>query len=159
MVAIFVDDAAVAVRGVLAEADVGDEDEGVEGAGGLEGAQTLLDDAVGRVGAGGLLVLFCGQTKEEQAAEAERGAGFSLLDGFIYRQIEDAGHGADLFAYAFSGAEKEWINERAGMQMRLADKGAQSRSTTQTAQTRGWKVHASSLRRTGIHRTASNTFG
>jgi hypothetical protein len=40
------DNSAVAVRGVLAEADVGDEDEGVEGAVALEGMQTLLHDPI-----------------------------------------------------------------------------------------------------------------
>ena len=72
------DDAAVAVGGVLAEADVGDGDEGVEGAVGLEGAEALLDDALGVLGAGGLLILRLGQAEEEQAAEAEGGAGSRL---------------------------------------------------------------------------------
>ena len=44
--AIVNDDAAVAVGGVLAEADVGDEDERVDRAGGFEGAEGLLDDSL-----------------------------------------------------------------------------------------------------------------
>ena len=135
------DDSAVAVRGVLAEADIGDEDEPVEGAIGFEGAQALLDDAVGCVGAGGKVVLFRGKAEEEQAAEAKRGAGFGLLQRLVDGEVEDAGHGGDLFAHTLAGAEEERIDERAGMEMRLADERAQGWSAAQTAQTCGGKVH------------------
>jgi hypothetical protein len=84
------DNSAVAVRGVLAEADVGDEDKGVEGAIGFKGAQALLDDAVGCVGTGSEVVLFSGKAEEEQAAEAKRGAGFGLFDGLVDGEVEDA---------------------------------------------------------------------
>ncbi len=84
---------------------------------GFEGAQALLDDAVGGVGAGGKLVLR-GQAEEEQAAEAKRGAGFGFLDRLVDGEVEDAGHGGDLFAYTFAGAEEERIDQLAGMQMR-----------------------------------------
>jgi len=46
----------MAVAGVFAEADVGDEDQLFRGGGLLEGAQSLLDDATVIVCAGGLLV-------------------------------------------------------------------------------------------------------
>ena len=135
------DNSAVAVRGVLAEADIGDEDEGVEGAIGFEGAQALLDDAVGCVGTGSEVVLFSGKAEEEQAAEAKRGAGFGLLERLVDGEVEDAGHGGDLFAHALAGAEKERIDERAGVQMRLAHQRAQGWSAAQTAHSCGGKVH------------------
>jgi hypothetical protein len=70
----------VAVAGVLAEADVGDEDEILGGWRGLEGAQPLLDDAVFVPGSGALLVLGLGQAKEQKPAQAEAGGLFGLAD-------------------------------------------------------------------------------
>ena len=87
------DDAAVAVAGVLAEADVGDDEE--RGVGLLEGAHRLLDDAVGRVGLTGLLVLRRGYAEEEDGGNAELaqllGLGGKLVDG----ELRLAGHRRD----------------------------------------------------------------
>ena len=51
---------------------------------GFEGAQALLDDAVVCVRAGGETSFVGGQAEEEQAAEAEGGAGFGFFYGLIY---------------------------------------------------------------------------
>jgi len=67
-VAIVCDEAAVSVGGVLAEADVGDKDEGVEGAIVFEGTQGLLDDAVGGVGGRGAIVFVGRKAEEEKSA-------------------------------------------------------------------------------------------
>ena len=73
------------MRGVLAEADVGDDDERVAGARGFQGAEPLLDDAVVGIGSGGENIFLRGKAEEKQAAEAERGAGFGFFHGLIYR--------------------------------------------------------------------------
>ena len=120
---------------------------GVERAIGFEGAQALLDDAVVGVGAGGEVIFCGGQAEEEKAAEAERGAGFGFLEGLVDGEVEDAGHGGDFLADAFAGAEEERIDERAGMEMGLADEGAQGRGAAETAHAGDGEVHAAILRR------------
>ena len=107
----------------------------------------MLDDAVVGPGSGGLLVFLGGQAEEQQAAEAEGGAGFGFFHGFIDREVEDAGHGGDFLADAFAGAEKERIDERAGVEVGLADEGAQGRGAAETAHAGDGEVHAAILRR------------
>jgi hypothetical protein len=68
----------VAVAGVLAEADVCDEDQLFGGWRLFEGAEALLNDAVFVPCAGALLVLGLGQAEEQQSAEAEAGGFFGL---------------------------------------------------------------------------------
>ena len=135
------DDAAVAVVGVLAEADVGDEDEGVEARDCLEGAESLLDDALLGIGSGGVGIFFGGKAEEEQAAEAESGAGFGFFDGFVDGEIEDAGHGGDFLADAFAGTDKERVDEGGRGEMGFADEGAQRRSAAETAHAGDGEVH------------------
>ena len=102
----FDDHAAVAVAGVFAEADVGDEDELLGGGGLLERAQALLHDSVFVPCAGALFVFGFGQAEEQQAADAEAGGFFGFANGFIDGEIEDAGHGADGAADALAGTDK-----------------------------------------------------
>ncbi len=139
------DDAAVAVRGVLAEADVGDEHERFCGGGLLEGAQAALHDAVVDPGAGAVLVFFGGKAEEQETADAECGAGFGFLHGFVDREVEDAGHGGDLAANAFAFAEEERVDERAGMQVRLAHERTHRRRGAEAAQACRGEVHGSSV--------------
>ena len=91
----------------------------------FERAQALLDDAVVVVCAGALLVLGFGQAEEQQAAQAEARGLLGLADGFVDGEVEDAGHGADRAADALAGAEKEGIDQVAGVDGGLADQGAQ----------------------------------
>jgi len=72
---------------------------------------------------------------------AKRSARLRLLHCLVDRQIEDSGHGANLFPYIFSRTDKERIDQRSGMQMGLANKRPHRLRTAQTAQTRGRKVH------------------
>ena len=73
-VAVFCDCPAVAVAGVLAQADVGDEHELLCRAGLFQRAKSLLHDAIVGPGAGGLLVFRFRQAEEKQAADAELAA-------------------------------------------------------------------------------------
>ena len=67
----FNDHPAVAVAGVLAEADVGDENKFFGGGDLFDCTEALLNDAVVVPGAGGLLIFFVGQAKEQKAANAQ----------------------------------------------------------------------------------------
>ena len=145
-VAGFDDHAAVAVAGVLAEADVGDEDQLLGGRRGLEGAQALLHDAVVVICAGALLVLGFGQAEEQQAAEAEAGGFFGFANGFVDGEVEDAGHGADWAAHAFAGAEKEGIDQVAGVDGGLADQGAKGFGAAEAAHPGFRETHGSDCR-------------
>jgi hypothetical protein len=135
-VAGFDDHAAVAVAGVLAEADVGDEDQLFGGGRGFEGAQALLHDAVLVPCAGALLVLGFGQAEEQQAAEAEARGLFGLAHGFIDGEVEDAGHGADFAAHALAGAEKEGVDQVAGLDGGFAHQGPQGFAAPEAAHPR-----------------------
>ena len=94
-VAAFDNHAAVAVAGVFAKADVGDEDQLFGGAGSADGAQRPCCTMPFRPGAGALLILAFRQAEKQQATQAEAGGFFSFANRFIDREIEDAGHGAD----------------------------------------------------------------
>ena len=124
-VARFDDHAAMAVAGVLAEANVGDEDQLFSGCGLLERAQRLLHDAVFIPGAGALLVFCVRQAEKQQAAEAEPRGFFGFAHGFVHREIEDAGHGGDGFANAFAGTDEEGIDQVAGVERSFAHQRAQ----------------------------------
>ncbi len=136
-------DAAVAVAGVFAEADVGDEHELLRSGGLPDGAQTLLHDSVFVPGARGLLVFGVGQTEEQKAAQAEACGFFSFAYGFIHGEIEDAGHGADGVADALAGADEEWIDQVAGVERSFTDERAQRLSPSQPAHAVFRKTHGS----------------
>ena len=145
MIAVAVDEAAMAVRGVFAEADVCDDDERLCFAGGLDCAEASLDDAVGCPGSGALLVFFGGNAEEQNSADSEIGAGFDLLERLIDGEIKDAGHAADLAANTFALADKKRINESAGTQMRLSNERTHGGSGAEPSQASCRKFHASIL--------------
>ena len=68
--------------------------------------------------------LDLGQAEEQQAAEAEAGGFFGFADGFVDGEVEDAGHGADFAADAFAGADKEGVDQVAGLKDGFAHQGA-----------------------------------
>ena len=84
-----VDDAAVAVRRVLAEADVGEEHE--LGRTLRERTERLLDDAVLVVGARRRLVLLLRDPEEEDGADAEPQELLGLVGEPVDRALRDAG--------------------------------------------------------------------
>ncbi len=142
VIAVAVHEAAVAMRGVFAKTNVGDDYERLCFGGGLDGSESSLDDAVGCPGAAALLVFLGGDAEEQHATDAQIGAGFDLLESFIDGEIEDAGHAADLAANALPFAKKEGIDERAGTQMRFSNQRAHGGGGAETAQTSCGKFHA-----------------
>ncbi len=132
VVDVAVDDlAAVAVAGVLAVADVGDDDE--FGVGGFDGADGLLDDAVVVVRAGGLLVLVLGDAEEDDAADAEGDALGAFLDEFVDGELEIAGHGVDRLADAFALDGEQGEDEVVGGEIGFADETADTLGAAQAA--------------------------
>ena len=140
----------MAVRGVLAQADIGDGHQRLRGLGRFDGAEAALDDAVGRIRAAALLVLVVRNPKQQHSADAERGALFDFFQRLVDGQVEDAGHGADLAAYAFPLAEKQRIDQRAGMQVGLTHQRAHGGRGAQAAQACGGKLHADDSTREGL---------
>jgi hypothetical protein len=133
-VAGFEDDAAVAVAGVLAEADVGDEDQLFDAASVcLSARRPCWTMPFVVIGAGATLVLGLRQAEEEQAAEAQARGFFGLFDGLVDGEVEDARHGADGAADALAGAEKEGVDQVAGGDSGLADQGAQGLGAAEAA--------------------------
>ena len=105
------EDAAVAVGGVLAEADVADDEEGGEG--GAEEADAL-DDGAGRVVGGGAEGVFGGRgeghAEEDDRAQAggderaEEGDEFVEADAVLVREGGDRGEFVRVVGY------EEWVD-------------------------------------------------
>ena len=64
-----------------------------------------------------------------------------FLHGFVDREIEDAGHGGDFAADAFSRTEKDGCDEGAGVELGFAYKGAERWSGAGAAQAGGGVGH------------------
>ena len=137
--ALRVDQAAVAVVGVLAQADVGhDEQLGVRL---LDRARGELDDALVVVGAGALGVLAVGDPEQQHGGQAERLRGARLLDGRGDAQAIDARQRGDRLA-AGLGLHEQRQHEVGGVQARLAHEVAQDRGRAQPPKACGGEGHA-----------------
>lgn len=135
------DHAAVTVTGVLAEADVSDEDKLLRGCGLPDSAQTLLHDAVFVPGAGGVLVFSVGQAEEQKACDAEARCFFGFAHGFIDGEVKDARHGGDGVADALAGTDKERIDEVARIEHGFTDECAERFGSPQPPQPIFGKTH------------------
>ncbi len=116
------DEAAVAVRGVLAEADVGDH--GQVGVGLLERPHRHLHDALVVVGAGAGLVLGGGDAEEEDGADAGGGDLGGLGDQLGDREALDAGHRVDFLADVLAGDDEQRLDQVRRGEVRLSDQTA-----------------------------------
>ena len=125
------DHAAVAVRGVLAEADVGDEDElRVLGA---HRPQRPLDDPVLVPGARALVVLLLGHAEEEQRLAAERGELARLGDEILDRE---AAHPGQLLVRNGRRPDEVRHHEVVEVEPRLAHEPAQGVGAAEAAKPR-----------------------
>ncbi len=121
------DDAAMAVRHVFAQADVGDDQQFRQFL--FEQAHGLLDDAVGGISAGGLGVLGIRDAEQQNGGHAEfMGAG-GVADQFIGRKLENAGHGLDGTAEFAASADEEWQDQLRGAQIGFRSPGGAGRAT------------------------------
>ena len=97
-----------------------------------------------------------GQAKKQQPADAEAGGFFRFAHGFVDRKVEDAGHGTDGSADAFSRANKERVYEVARIERSLADKRTELLSSAQPAHAIFGETHRKIVRqRAERARTAS----
>jgi hypothetical protein len=110
------DHAAVAVRGVLAEAHVGHEHELGEAR--TERTERALHDAVVLPRAGRLLVLLLGDAEEDHRLHAETDELLDLADGVVHRVPRHPGQ--FLVAPRFRRHE-EWHHELVKVEAGLAD--------------------------------------
>jgi hypothetical protein len=118
-----IDDAAMAVGGVFAEADVGDHEE--LGQGFFEELHGLLDDAVAMPCARSA-VIFTGRKPEEQhGGNPKIECRGGVLNQFIWGKLKDAGHGGDGLTQFFAGPDEEREDELPGIQMGFGNETAQ----------------------------------
>ena len=151
------DEAAVAVRGVLAEADVGDH--GQVRVGLLQRPDGHLDDALVVVGARARLVLVGGDAEEQDRADAGGGDLGRLGDQLGDREALDAGHRVDVLADALAGDDEQRLDQVRGRQVGLADQVAQRLGAPQAAQACGGERHSTAEFRGGREVPPSQTPG
>ena len=147
------DEAAVAVRGVLAEADVGDH--GQVRVGLLQRAHRHLHDALVVVGAGAGLVLGGGDAEEQERADPGGGDLAGLLDQAGDREALDARHRLDLLADALAGDDEGGLDQVGRGELGLADEAAQGLGPAQAAQAGAGKGIGRDSREGGYARFAS----
>jgi len=109
--------AAVAVRGVLAQADVGDDEQVAASA--ADGAHGVGHDSVLGVPLRATLVLACRQAKEDDACDAQLLDRVRLARGFVRGEVEAAGQRLDL-ATARPRPARRRADRRAGWARRLS---------------------------------------
>ena len=137
-----VEHAAVAVRGVLAEAHVGQEHElRIRPA---QSPQRTLDDPVLVPGAGAVLVLLLGDPEEQKGAHAEPRRLLGLGDEILDRV---PAHGGQVGVRLGRRPDEEREDEVLEIQACLAHERAQPVAAAQPAQARGRKgTHTNNLR-------------
>ena len=116
--AVAADHAAVAVVGVLAEADVGDH--GQAGHLRLDRGDGLLHGAVGAPGAAALSVLVVGQAEQQHRGHAQFMKGARLFDGAVDGHAADAGHRLDRLAARLAEQHEERLDQVLGRKAGLA---------------------------------------
>ena len=128
---------AVAVVGVLAEADVGEDEQlGVRR---LDRARGELDRAVVVPGAGAVGVLLGGDAEEQDGRDAERVGGAGLLHDRGDAVAVDAGHRGDRRAPLQPVLDEQRQHEVRRRQRGLAHEVAQRAGAAQAAQAGGGK--------------------
>ena len=140
------DNAAMAVLHVFAQADVGDDQQRRQFL--FQQPHGLLDNAVFRVSAGGLRVLFVGNAKEQNRRHAEGVGARRFADDFIRRKLEHAGHGVDGVAQFSAAAREQRQDELVDAQVRFGHEPPQRRRLPQPARAinrKSGQSHASSL--------------
>ena len=136
-------DAAVAVRRVLAQAQVGDHEQ--LGVGGLDGAGGELDDPLVVPGARAVLVLGGRQAEQQDARHAERGELARLLDRGVDREVVDPGERGDRLAAVLAGDDEERLDQVRDRQLGLAHEAPQQAGAAQPAQAGRGEGHGASI--------------
>src|SRR4029077_14259622 len=139
------DQAAMAVIGIFAKADVRDDHQIEFGPPDrLDGA---LHDARRRISLRSALIFMFGNAKKDYAGDPEPFDFAAFLDQLVRRLQVDPRHGTDLHARAFARPNEHGINEAAGREAGLARHAAQGFGAAQASRSLRWKCHASLLLR------------
>ncbi len=127
-----VEDPAVAVVGVLVEAQVGDQHQPVAQLVG-QPAQGHLDDAVRIAGPAADGVLGCGHPEEDHGRHAQRRQPVGLLDQGLGGVLDHAGQGRDGLGLVDALPHEQGGDQVGGGQRRLGHQFAQPRRLAQPA--------------------------
>lgn len=130
-------DAAMAVGGIFAQADVRDHLELRYRV--FNGTNCLLDDPVRVVGVGAHLVLLGGEPEDQDGGNAQAGHLLRLRHDRVDGEVIAARHGGDLLPHATAGRSEERIDKAFDGELRLADHVAERPYVSETAHPRGWK--------------------
>ena len=146
------DDAAVAVRGVLAQAHVRHHQQLL--AGRADRADRLLHDAVVGVALGAERVLGRGQPEQDHAADPELLDLLSLARHLVDRQVVAAGQRRDLAPQPLAGRHEQRVDQVRGRERRLAHHRAQPLAAPQPPGPLGGKAHAAAILESATRPTA-----
>ena len=111
------DHAAMAVAGILAEADVGDDRQVRHLV--LDGLDRVLHNALVGVALAADLILMLGNAEEDDRGNAEALHFLAVLHQIVDGLLVVAGHGADLFFHALAVGHEQGVNEIIGRKLRL----------------------------------------
>ena len=140
-----VDNAAVAVGRVFAEADVGREHE--LGEAGAQFPKRALDDPVVVVRARALFVLLLGNPEEQHRRDPEPDQRLRLIDERVDRALPDSRQTLERVDDALAGTGEEWHHEVAEVEPCLPHEGAQAARPAQAPEPRRReRTHAVNLR-------------
>ena len=134
------DDAAVPMRGVFAQAHVGDHEEIRVGL--LQRADGELDDPLRVVGARAGLVLLARDAEQDHGADPGRLELCRLGDELGDREPLHARHRGHLVAHALAGDHEQRLHEVLGGEIRLAYQVAQCLRAPRAPHAGGRKAHA-----------------
>ena len=124
----------MAVVGVLAEADVGNNEE-FRPDDVFNGANRLRDNSVVAHCVASDGVFDFRNSKEHNAADAELFDFFNFLNEFVERELELAGHRLDGRSYPFAGPDEERNNKPVGREDRIARQPANAGMIAEATET------------------------
>ncbi len=125
----------MAVIGVLAEADVGDDER--DGRRALDRAHGGLHRRFRIVGERSDVVFGIGQAEQDDALHAVAAGRFHFLYGFVDREVVDARHRRHFATDTLASTDEQRQDEHVRGQTRLADEIAHRRGLPQAAETPG----------------------
>jgi hypothetical protein len=144
-------DATMTVIHVLAETDIGDDDE--IGKLVLDRPHGHLDDALGIVGAGGGGVFVRGDAEKQNRADPQAHDLADLVEQVADGELEAAGHRGDGVLHVLPRDDEERVDEIVHLEGRLAQHVADSRSAAQPPHPVAGVVHELASFRTGAARS------
>ena len=127
------DDAAVSMRGVFAQTDVGDDQQTRHFA--LERAHRGLDGRFRIVGRRPDRILLVREPEEQYAVNALGLRRRRFLDRFVNGQLIHAGHRADFASLSLTAADEERIDEHLGREPRFSHERPHRRRPAEPSRT------------------------